>query len=144
MRRRGPTVNVRRQGPGLVQTAARTAVIAGTATAVSTGVQGAMTKGSREAAQQQAQAQQQAALAQQQAMLEQAAAQGAQQALAAQGVTASAPEAAAPAPEAAAPAAAASSSADRIAQLKDLASLKEAGILTEEEFQAEKARILAS
>jgi len=32
---------------------------------------------------------------------------------------------------------------DRIAKLKDLASLKESGILTEEEFQAEKQRILA-
>ena len=32
---------------------------------------------------------------------------------------------------------------DRIAKLKDLASLKESGILTEEEFQAEKQRILS-
>jgi hypothetical protein len=32
---------------------------------------------------------------------------------------------------------------DRIAKLKDLAVLKESGILTEEEFQAEKQRILA-
>jgi type II secretory pathway pseudopilin PulG len=136
MRRRnsGPTVTVRRQGPGLVQTAARTAVIAGTATAVSTGVQGAMTKGARQqaAAQQQAQAEQ--AAAQQQAMLEQAAQAGAEQALAAQ----------APATGATTPLSAPStSSADRIAQLKELAGLKEAGILTEEEFQAEKARILA-
>jgi hypothetical protein len=138
MRRRGPTVTVRRQGPGLIQTAARTAVIAGTATAVSTGVQGAMTKGSREQAQQQALAAQEAAALQQQALLEQAAQQGAAQALAAQ----TAPAAAAPAAAPEAPAAG-SSSADRIAQLKELASLKEAGILTEEEFQAEKARILA-
>ena len=36
----------------------------------------------------------------------------------------------------------ASSSDDRLAKLKDLASLKEAGVLTEEEFQAEKKRIL--
>lgn len=32
---------------------------------------------------------------------------------------------------------------DRIAQPQDLAALKEAGVLTEEEFQAEKQRILA-
>jgi hypothetical protein len=50
-----------------------------------------------------------------------------------------------PAPPAAAaesaPAAAASQP-DRIAQLKDLAALKESGILTEAEFEAEKQRIL--
>ncbi len=44
---------------------------------------------------------------------------------------------AAPAP--AAPAA----GPDRVEQLKDLASLKEQGILTDEEFASEKARILA-
>jgi hypothetical protein len=43
-----------------------------------------------------------------------------------------------PAPPDAAPAA----SDDRIAKLKDLADLKESGVLTEEEFQAEKKRIL--
>jgi hypothetical protein len=32
---------------------------------------------------------------------------------------------------------------DRVEQLKDLAALKEQGVLTEAEFQAEKARILA-
>jgi multidrug resistance efflux pump len=36
------------------------------------------------------------------------------------------------------------SSQDRISQLKELAELKEAGVLTEEEFQQEKARILSS
>ena len=45
-------------------------------------------------------------------------------------------EAAAPPPAEARP--------DRIQQLKDLAALKEAGVLTDQEFQAEKARILAS
>jgi hypothetical protein len=44
----------------------------------------------------------------------------------------------------AAPAAPAASGEDRVEQLKDLASLKEQGVLTEEEFAAEKARILAS
>lgn len=33
---------------------------------------------------------------------------------------------------------------DRIQQLKELAALKEAGVLTDQEFQAEKARILAA
>jgi hypothetical protein len=33
--------------------------------------------------------------------------------------------------------------ADRVDQLKDLADLKQQGVLTEEEFAAEKARILA-
>jgi hypothetical protein len=45
--------------------------------------------------------------------------------------------AAAPAPAPAAPA------RSRVEQLKDLADLKAQGILTEEEFAAEKARILA-
>ena len=45
-----------------------------------------------------------------------------------------APPPAAPAPAPAQP--------DRIAQLKELGELKAAGVLTEEEFQAEKAKIL--
>ena len=44
----------------------------------------------------------------------------------------------APAPAAAAPA------ADPIQQLKDLAALKEQGILTDDEFAAQKAKILGS
>jgi hypothetical protein len=32
---------------------------------------------------------------------------------------------------------------DRVQQLKDLAALKEQGVLTDQEFQSEKARILA-
>jgi outer membrane murein-binding lipoprotein Lpp len=50
-------------------------------------------------------------------------------------------EAPPPAPPAAAPAPA---QPDRIAQLKELGELKAAGVLTEEEFQAEKAKILSS
>ena len=46
----------------------------------------------------------------------------------------------APPPPAAAPAPAASES--RIDQLKELAALKEQGVLSDEEFEAEKARIL--
>ena len=48
--------------------------------------------------------------------------------------------AAQPAPEAAAPAGGES----RVQKLKDLADLKQQGVLTEEEFAAEKARILGS
>jgi hypothetical protein len=50
------------------------------------------------------------------------------------------PTAAAPAPAAPAPAPA----ADPIQQLKELAALKEQGILTDEEFAAQKAKILGS
>ena len=60
-----------------------------------------------------------------------------------QGERWSAKEAAAeppPAPPAQAPAA---DPGDRVQQLKDLAALKEQGVLTEEEFAIEKARILA-
>ena len=48
-----------------------------------------------------------------------------------------------PPPQAPAPAAPASAGRDRIEQLKDLADLKDQGILTDEEFAAEKARVLA-
>lgn len=55
-----------------------------------------------------------------------------------------APPAPPPAPAAAPPPApAASSSTDRIAQLKELGELRDAGVLTEEEFQQEKQRILS-
>jgi hypothetical protein len=46
-----------------------------------------------------------------------------------------------PAPAAPAPAAGGES---RVQKLKDLADLKQQGVLTEEEFEAEKARVLAS
>lgn len=93
--------------PGLVGTMARTAVVAGTATAVSGGV----------ARRQQAKAQQ-AADAQTNQEQE-----------------------AAPAP---APVPAAAPEQDTITQLKELAALKDQGILTEEEFAAQKAKILGS
>ena len=99
---------MRRGRPGLMGTMARTAVIAGTATAVSGGVR------NRQA---QAAAQQQNAAAQQQA--------------------------AAQAQQAAAPAAVPASGDDMITKLKELAELKNAGILTEEEFTAQKTKILA-
>jgi hypothetical protein len=50
-------------------------------------------------------------------------------------------EAAPPPPQYAAPAP--PSGADRITQLKELAALKDQGVLSEEEFAAEKAKILA-
>ena len=89
----------------VMRTVARTAVIAGTATAVAGGVN---------RHQQQKYANQEAA--------------GQQQA--------------APAPEPA-PVAAASDSDELINKLKELATLKDQGILTEAEFDAQKAKILA-
>jgi hypothetical protein len=47
------------------------------------------------------------------------------------------------APPPPAPAPAAGGGEDRVQQLKELASLKEQGVLTDEEFAAEKARILS-
>jgi hypothetical protein len=102
--------------PSLIGTAARTAVVAGTATAVV----GGMSHHQAEKAQTQADA---AAYQQQQQ-------QGAMDAAAQQAAAQVAPTAA--------PAA-----ADPVAQLKELAELKAQGVLTEEEFAAEKAKILA-
>ncbi len=93
--------------PGLLRGVARTAVVAGTATAVSNRV-------SRRQAGRWAQ-QDQAAYEQQQP----------QQPV----------YAAPPPPEAA-------SMDDKLAQLKDLAALKEQGVLTDAEFEAQKSRIL--
>ncbi|MFJ7266102.1 SHOCT domain-containing protein [Streptomyces sp. NPDC099050] len=117
----------RRMGrPGLLGAMARTAVVAGTATAVS----GRMQRGQAERS---AQAQA-AADAEQQALVNQAAAQAAaqQQAWQAQQAQQQPPQAAA------APAAA----VDRVGQLTALAELKAQGLLTDEEFAAEKARVL--
>ena len=98
--------------PGIVGTMARTAVVAGTATAVAGSV-------SRH---QQANAQQ--AEAAQQEQIDQA---EAEQMAAPPPVP---PPVAAPAP-------------DMITQLKELAALKDAGVLTEAEFNAQKAKLLA-
>jgi Short C-terminal domain len=94
--------------PGLLRGVARTAVIAGTATAVSNRV-------SRRQAERWAQQdyEQQQAYAQQPAY--------------------------APAPQPAA-----SGTDDKLAQLKQLGELKQSGVLTEAEFEAQKAKILAS
>ena len=93
--------------PGLLRGIARTAVVAGTATAVSNRV-----------SRRQAERWQQ------------------------QGSNQPAPAYNEPAPKYAAPPQAAPAP-DLIQQLKDLADLKAQGILTEEEFAAQKARILA-
>jgi hypothetical protein len=111
MMRRG----IGRRGPGLIGTAARTAVVAGTATAVSGNV----------ARRQHARAVQ----ANEAAAYE-------QQAAAAQ---APPPPPPAPAPAAAA---AAPTGQELIDQLSQLGALKDQGILTEEEFAAQKARLL--
>jgi hypothetical protein len=98
----------------------RTAAVVGTATAVSKGVSGSMDASAQaKAAQQQAQmdAAAQNALAQQQAQIAQQAA---------------------PAAPAAAPA-----EGDMMTKLTELAKMKEAGFLTDEEFSAAKAKLLA-
>jgi hypothetical protein len=98
--------------PGLIRAVGRTAVVAGTATAVSNRV-------SRRQAGRWAEQDQQQQYEQQQAYQQQAYA---------------------PPPQAAA--APADDSADRLEQLKQLGELKAQGVLTEAEFQAEKNKIL--
>jgi hypothetical protein len=106
--------------PGLLRGVARTAVVAGTATAVSNRV--SRRQANRWAAQEDQQyAQQQ--YAQQQAYQQQAYEQQTYQQ-----------------PPPAAPAA----PTDVVTQLKELADLKNQGILTDAEFEAQKAKILAS
>lgn len=120
----------RRMGrPGLVGTMARTAVIAGTATAVSGNVQAS------QAAKQQAVAQKQAA---EQA---QAAQVAAMQAQIADLQAAQAPAAPAPVPPVA-PVAPAPPGNDLMGQLQQLAGMHQAGILTDAEFAAAKAKLL--
>ena len=111
--------SMRRRGPGLIGTVARTAVIAGTATAVSGGVQ----RRQAERAEQAAEAQQFQAMNEQQAAAQ-----------------------AAPDPQAAPAAPAASSGTaanDVIGQLERLAALHTSGVLTDAEFADQKAKILA-
>ena len=118
----------RNRRPGLLGTAARTAVVAGTATRVSGNV----------AAKQQAEAAQQAELAAARAQAQQAAIDdAAARAVAAQQAVA-APVVAAPSP-AVAPA---SEAPDPLAQLERLAALHEKGLLSAEEFTAAKAKLL--
>ena len=100
--------------PGLIRGVARTAVVAGTATAVSNRV--SRRQANRWADQEQAQYAQQAPPPPQ--------------------YYEAAPPPPPPPPPAAAP--------DPIAQLKQLAELRDQGILTDAEFEAQKAKILAS
>jgi hypothetical protein len=101
---------------------ARTAVVAGTATAVAGGVARHQQGKAQDAAEEQ-----QYEMAQQQAAID---ASVAQQLAAQQPPPAYAPPAAAP------------PAPDPIEQLKELAALKEAGVLTQAEFDAQKARVL--
>ncbi|WAA67497.1 SHOCT domain-containing protein [Microbacterium oxydans] len=104
--------------PGLLGLAARTAVVAGTATAVSGGMMR-----HRERRAQEEYEQEQYESAQQQAAIDSAAQ-------------------AAAVPRTAAPPAAAGGS-DMVAELQKLAALRSSGALTEQEFDAAKARLLA-
>ncbi|MBV1850899.1 SHOCT domain-containing protein [Catellatospora tritici] len=104
---------------GLLRGVARTAVIAGTATAVSNRV--SRRQAGRWAEQEQAEAYQQEQQAQQQAAY-----------------------AAPPPPPAAAPAAGGDPMTAKLDQLKTLGDLKAQGILTEAEFEQQKNAILAS
>ncbi|NJN80980.1 MAG: SHOCT domain-containing protein [Caldilineaceae bacterium] len=124
-RRRGVNVNVNtRRGPGLVGTMARTAVIAGTATAAVGATKAVMGGGSKQAAQQQAAADQQ----------QQAVDQAAQQAYDAGQQDALAQQAAA--------APASDDFSQQLVQIQQLSALKDQGLLTEEEFAAKKSQIL--
>lgn len=126
-----------RRGPGLLGTMARTAVVAGTAQAVA----GRVAQGQQAAAhrdQQAAAAQEQLQQAQQQAQVE------AQVAEALRARTAPPPPPAPPAPSPSPPAPAARPSVDELhAQLMKLGELRQAGLLTDDEFAVAKARLLA-
>jgi crotonobetainyl-CoA:carnitine CoA-transferase CaiB-like acyl-CoA transferase len=110
--------------------AARTAVVAGTATAVSNNVSRRQYNKQEQAAEAQAYQQQQAAAAQQAQIDAQV-----QAALAAQAAQQQQAVAAAPAPAAAAP-------VDITAELEKLASLKQQGLIDDAEFSAMKAKVL--
>ena len=116
---------MRRGRPGLLGMAARTAVVAGTATAVVGGVSRHQQTKAQTAAEAQAyEAQQQQAAMQ----------ASAQQAVAQQQAAALPPPPPPPAPAAA--------GNDTLDQLERLAQLKQQGILTDAEFAMEKAKIL--
>jgi hypothetical protein len=125
----------RRGRPGLVGTMARTAVVAGTASAVVGHSQNKQAAKRQSAAEQQAA--QQAAFESQAQLADMQAQMNAMQAQQA----AAEPPPAAPATPAAAPAAAPAED-DLMAQLSKLADLKAAGVLSDEEFAAAKAKLL--
>lgn len=103
-----------RRGPGLFGVMARTAVVAGTATVVSGSIREKQVEGAQA---KQAAAQQQAAAA-------------------ASAATPAATPAAAPAAQSGA------MTSEMISQLKELAELHTQGILTDDEFAAQKAKLL--
>ena len=113
--------------PGLVGLAARTAVVAGTANAVN----GHMNNKQQQRSQDEWE-QQQYQAAQQQAAMNAAAQDAVAQQLAA-----------APAPAAVAAAPAPAAEVDIVASLTKLAALRDAGALSDDEFNAAKARLLA-
>ena len=121
----------RRRGPSLL----RTAAVVGTATAVSKGVSGSMDQAAMDKQQQMEQQQAaQNAANQSQAELEQMKTQlAAMQAQQLQADQAQATTAAAP-----------SAQSDLITQLQQLTQLKQSGALSEDEFQAAKAKLLSS
>lgn len=124
----------RRAGrPGLVGTMARTAVVAGTATAV----HGGMTKHQQKKAQEEYDEQ----MAQQQAYQNQAQLADMQRQL--DEAKAAQAQPAATQPVEAQPASTAGDEKDLVAELSKLADLKSAGVLSDEEFAAAKAKLLA-
>ena len=119
----------RRMGrPGLVGLAARTAVVAGTAGAVSNAQARRQQQAANDRAEMDAYEQQQ-----QQAQMQAAAQQAAAQQAAQQ-----------PAQPAYAPAAPAAPQVDIVSQLERLGALRDSGVLTDDEFAAQKAKILGS
>lgn len=112
---------MRRRGrPGLLGVAARTAVVAGTATAVSGSMRNKQEQKQAAAQQEQQQEQQeQQQIADQQQQIDELKAQQ---------------------PAAAAP----SDSEDIVDQIEKLAQLKDSGVLSESEFDAAKAKLLAT
>lgn len=114
---------MRRGRPGLIGTVARTAVVAGTATAVSKGVSNKMNASAE--AKQEAAAQDQ----QQQQQIDQLQQQQDQIAAQQQPAVAATP---------------AADDDDLVEQLQKLSSLKESGALSDEEFAAAKAKLIGA
>lgn len=117
--------------PGLLGLAARTAVVAGTASAVAGGVAGARQRRNQADIERE-----QYEAAQQQAQIDQAAQHAAAQF--------AAPPAAVPAPAAATmPMGGAPAGGDIASQLQQLATLMQSGVLSAEEFATAKAKLLS-
>lgn len=112
-----------RRGPGLLNTVARTAVVAGTATVTSSAILGRQQRKAAAAQQQQAESLEVQQLEQQIAQLQ------------ASQIQARVEPVAAPGP---------AGGTDILAQLQQLATLKEQGMLSDEEFATAKAAILGA